>query len=48
MEILVECPKEMGQQVANQLQICMEEAAKPYCPIIPLTATPVIGDYWGH
>lgn len=47
-EILVECPKELSEEVKDLLLDCMEQAGKPFCPIIPLKAEAKIGDCWIH
>lgn len=47
-EIVIECPTEMGDEMASVLQQCMEDAGKPFCKIIPLKAEPWIGKYWNH
>lgn len=47
-EIVVECPLEGADIIANTLQECMEDAGKPFCKIIPLKAEPCITDHWEH
>ena len=47
-EILMEVPIETAEYWANMLQQCMEDGAKPFCPIIPLKAEPCITPYWVH
>jgi len=47
-ELLVECPKEMAEEVLPVLVYCMEEAGKPFCRTLPLKADAVTGDYWVH
>ena len=47
-EIVVECPENIAEYVANTLQKCMEDAGKPFCKIIPLKAEPCITDHWEH
>lgn len=47
-EYLIEVPEEIAEQEALILKECMEKAGSYYCPIIPLTATPVITKFWKH
>ena len=47
-EILVECPESLQTIVKNVLLECMEQAGKPFCPIVPLYADAAIGNYWVH
>jgi DNA polymerase-1 len=47
-EIIVECPEKHAEPIAKKLKMCMEDAGKPFCPIIPLKADPCIEDYWTH
>ena len=47
-EIMLECPKDMAESVADTLKNFMKEAADPYCKIVPLEAVPVITPYWTH
>ena len=47
-EILLECPIEMATEVQTILVECMENAGKPFCPIIPLRASALAGDHWVH
>jgi DNA polymerase-1 len=47
-EIVVECPEYMAEEIADKLKECMEQAGKPFCPIIPLKAQPVISSEWEH
>lgn len=46
-EILVEYPEELTM-VPDILRKCMEKASENYCPIIPLEATPEVGNFWIH
>jgi DNA polymerase I len=47
-EFLIECPKEIAEEVKKVLIDCMEQAGKPFCPIVPLKADASIGEYWVH
>jgi len=47
-EILVECPESLVNIVKEVLIICMENAGKPFCPIVPLKAEAIYGDHWVH
>jgi len=47
-ELLLECPINMQEEVKEILLSCMENAGKPFCPIVPLKATAEIGDHWVH
>jgi DNA polymerase-1 len=47
-EIVVECPKNISDEIANKLQECMEEAGKPFCKVIPLKAEPCVTSFWSH
>lgn len=47
-EILVECPEYMVDEVKQVLLNCMENAGKPFCPIVPLKADALVGDHWIH
>lgn len=47
-EILVECPESMVEEVESILINSMEEAGKPFCPIVPLKADAIHGDHWVH
>ena len=47
-EIVLDVPEHLAEEWAIILQDCMEQAGKPFCPIIPLKAEAVISDYWGH
>lgn len=47
-EILLECPKELANNIAQVLKQCMEDASKEHCTIVPLKAEPIIVDWWQH
>lgn len=47
-EILLECPKELANNMAQILKQCMEDASKEHCTIVPLKAEPIIVDWWQH
>ena len=47
-EILLDCPKEIAEEIAIVLKTCMEGAGDKFCQVIKLTADPVITDYWTH
>lgn len=47
-EIVAECPQEMGDEVAQKLKECMEEAGTYFCKTIPLKAEPFVGMQWEH
>lgn len=47
-EALVEAPIKLTEIVAKNLKDCLEEGAKPYCQIVPLTADVEISDHWVH
>ena len=47
-EILVECPEYIVDEVKQVLLNCMENAGKPFCPIVPLKADALVGDHWIH
>jgi len=47
-EILVECPEDMVEEVQSVLISSMEDAGKPFCPIVPLYADAIHGDHWVH
>lgn len=47
-EIVVECPINLKEEIANLLKTSMEKAGDYYCKIIPLKATPKITPYWKH
>ena len=47
-EILIECPRNIAKEVAENLKKSMELAGDIYCKIIPLKATPIISETWQH
>lgn len=47
-EIVVECPRHLAEDVKIQLKKAMEDAGKVFCKMIPITADPVITDFWTH
>ena len=47
-EILIECPLDMVEEVKQVLLTSMEDAGKPFCPLVPLKADAVYGDHWVH
>ena len=47
-EILVECPKEIAEEVKDILLECMTKAGDPFCRILPLSADALIGEHWVH
>lgn len=47
-EYLIECPKEINEEVKQVLIDSMEQAGKPFCPIVPLKADAMEGSYWIH
>lgn len=47
-EIIIEVPESQTGYYADRLQFHMEEAGKPFCPIIPLKAQPWVGNFWNH
>lgn len=47
-ELLIECPKDIVEEVKEVLVYCMEEAGKPFCKTVPLKAEAIHGDYWVH
>lgn len=47
-EILVECPKDMAEEVSMKVQWSMERAGEIFFQRVPLKAEPVIGDCWIH
>nr|DAT90272.1 MAG TPA: DNA polymerase A [Caudoviricetes sp.] len=48
MEINVECPECMVDEIASVIVQCMKSAGVYFCPNAPLSATPNIGDFWIH
>ena len=47
-EIVIECKKDIAEQMAAKLKECMEKAGEPFCPTIPLKAEPCITEFWNH
>jgi DNA polymerase I-like protein with 3'-5' exonuclease and polymerase domains len=47
-ELNVECKKEYSQQVKENLEKAMLKAAEIWCKEVPMKATAVITNYWGH
>ena len=47
-EIMIECPKDIAENIADTLKDFMKIAADPYCKIVPLEAVPKITSYWTH
>ncbi|MGV8961911.1 MAG: DNA polymerase [Candidatus Saccharimonadaceae bacterium] len=47
-ELLVECPKDMREEVQKVLIDCMEAAGVPFCNTVTLRADAVFGDHWVH
>ena len=47
-EINVECKIEYIELVKTNLELAMKTSADMWCKIIPLQATAVESDYWGH
>ena len=47
-EYLLECPKDMAEEVAMSLKECMEKAADRFCPHPRIPAQPTIENYWTH
>jgi DNA polymerase-1 len=45
-ENVLECKKEMGEEVAAALQDCMERAGAIYCKDVTLKAVPAISTHW--
>ena len=45
-EIVVECPSEMEDEVAKQVQAAMEEGANAFMEIIPMYAEPEVSNHW--
>lgn len=48
MEINVESPDYLAQEVAEELQKHMEAAGAIWCTTVPLKADAQIKDYWTH
>ena len=47
-EWIVECPKDMSENIKSKLKSCMEDAGDVFCKTIKLKADPVITKYWEH
>lgn len=47
-EILIEAPKNLAEELAKVLKLCMERAGDIFCKTIKLEASPVITEYWVH
>lgn len=47
-EIIIECSEQQSSFMADSLQKFMENAGKPFCPIIPLKAVPMVTKSWQH
>ena len=47
-ELNVECKKEHAEKVRVNLEKCMLQSAALWCKDIPMKATAVVSDYWGH
>lgn len=47
-EYLVECPVEISEMVASNLQRCMEEAGALFVKSVKLKAVPEMASYWIH
>jgi len=47
-EILVECPKEIVEEVKEVLIKSMTEAGNPFCRVLPLSADALVGEHWVH
>ena len=48
LEINVECPESMKEEVSDILVKCMVAGGKPFCPNVFLGADVSIGDHWIH
>lgn len=48
MEINLEAPEEISEEIGNILIRCMEEGGKPFCTRAHLGADISIEDYWVH
>lgn len=48
LEINVECPESMKEEVSDILVKCMVAGSKPFCPNVFLGADVSIGDHWIH
>lgn len=47
-EILVECPKELQDEISKVTQESMEGAGKIFCKAVTLKAVPEVATYWKH
>ena len=47
-EVLLECPKHMGETMKKIVEDCMERAGNVYCKIVPLKAEASICNFWNH
>lgn len=47
-ELLIEAPEEIGKDIANLTQKCMEEAGTYFCKRVSLKAEPALAKYWKH
>jgi DNA polymerase-1 len=45
-ENIIECPKEMKEEVATMVKEAMSRAADIYCQRVPLKAEPDVCTYW--
>jgi len=45
-EVLVECPENIAEETAKQLQKAMEDAGSKFCKRVPLKADPCISTKW--
>lgn len=48
MEINLECPEELADEVSKILVKCMESGAEPFCTRVHLGADVNIADHWIH
>lgn len=47
-ELVLECPKELADEVSQLVKDAMEKAGRVFYTRVPLKATPVVGEFWGH
>jgi len=47
-EVLLECPREIGETIAKMVGDCMCRAGNVYCKVIPLKAETQICEFWNH
>ncbi len=47
-EINVECIESYAELAKENLEKCMLKASEKWCNIVPMKATAVITNYWGH